>query len=285
MKTITNAKWYKRVTSFLLDVFFVNFIRTFLLQLIIFSKKRMIVIKDFFSEFDEIFGRIDITRIKNHHVRFIVNSPVFIYFLWALFAVCICGIIYNFLCSVFLNSSTLGQKMLSLKVVDAKNGEKPSIFKLLIRSILVPLPMVLTFLLVLFQMLSFVNFHIYAPKRNLVVVSMINLTKITNPYLIAVVLIIFVLFWYDIYYITDGLIMSDILSGTRVISSKFLSLDVAENEKNKDFVYFGDKFLDGLEKINAYLFGKVKLSFLYIKDKIKGKFKTLDRGEDDNGKS
>ena len=285
MKTTTNAKWYRRVIGFLLDMFFVNFIRTLLLQLIIFSKKRIVTINNFYSEFNEIFGRVDITKIKNHHVRYVVNSPVFVYFLWALFVACVCGMIYNFLCLVFLNSSTLGQKILSLKVVDAKNNEKPSIFKLLVKSILIPLPMVIIFLLIVFQMLSFINFHIYAPRRNLVVISMINLTKITNPYLIAVVLIIFMLFWYDIYYITDGLIMSDILSGTKVINSKFLSLDVTENEKNKDFVYFGDKFLDGLEKINTYLFDKVKLSFLYIRDKVKGKFRTLDKKEDDSGKN
>lgn len=280
MEITVNAKWYKRVISFLLDVFFVNFIRTFLIQILIFSKKRIVIIKEFYTNFNEIFGRVDITKIKDHHIRYVVNNPVFIYFLWTLFIMCISGIIYDFLCTTLLNSSTIGQKILSLKVVNSKNNEKPNILKLFIRSVLVPLPIMIIFLLVIFQILSFINFHIYAPRRNFIVISIINFTKITNPYLIAVALIIFVLFWYDIYYITDGLIMSDILSGTRVVNSKFLSLNVFENVNNKDFVYFGDKLLDWLEKINSYLFDKVKLSLMYIRDKFKGKFKTLKKNKD-----
>lgn len=277
MEIISNAKWYKRVISFLLDVFFVNFIRTLLIQILVFSKNRAENIKDFYAEFNNLFGHIDITKIKDRHIRYVVNNPIFIYFLWILFIICVSGIIYGFLCTVFLNSSTLGQKILSLKVVNSKNNEKPNVLKLLIRSILVPLPMIIVFFLVLFQMLSFINFHVYAPRRNIIVISMINFTKIIDPYVIAVVLIVFVLFWYDIYYITNGLIMSDILSGTRVINSKFLSLEVSKNENSKDFVYFGDKILDGLEKVNGYLFSKVKLSIAYIKDKFKDKFKTFKK--------
>ena len=284
MEIMNNAKWYRRVISFLLDVFFVNFIKTLLIQIFVFSKKRLEIMNNFYIEFNDLFGHIDIRKVKDYHVRFVVNNPVFNYFLWALFIMCITGIMYDFFCTVFLNSSTLGQKIMSLKVVNSKDNNKPGALKLFIRSILVSLPIIIIFLLIIFQLLSFLNFHVYAPKRNFIVITMIKFTKLTDPYVIAVALIIFILFWYDIYYITDGLIMSDILSGTRVVNSKFQSFDITANENNKDFVYFGDKFLNSLEKINIYLFDKVKLSITYIKDKIGGKFKTLKKDETNHKK-
>lgn len=263
----SNAKGYKRVISFLIDIFFVNFLKTVFLQTFVLSRKKLIIIQEFFYNFKELFGNIEITKLKDFHIRYIVTNQVFNYFLLAILILCITGILYDFLCTLILNSSTIGQKIMSLKVVNAKNNEKPITLKLFIRAFLVPLPIIIAFLLIIFQFLFLINFHLYAPKNSIILKIIIKMVSWSNPYILAIILIFFILFWYNIYYLTNRLILSDILSGTRVISTKFKSFS-KKNQNEKDIVYFGDKFLSNLERINAYLFNILKNWIKYIKEKI-----------------
>lgn len=262
-----NAKGYKRVISFLIDIFFVNFLKTIFLQIFVLSKRKLIIIQEFFYNFKELFGTVEITKLKDFHIRYIVTNQVFSYFLLALLILCITGILYDFLCTLLLNSSTLGQKIMSLKVVNAKNNEKPNALKLFIRAILIPLPLITAFLLIIFQFLFLVNFHLYAPKSSIILKIIIKMVNWSNPYILAIIIIFFILFWYNIYYLTNRLILSDIISGTRVVSTKFKSFS-KENQNEKDIVYFGDKFLNNLERINAYLFNILKNWVKYIKEKF-----------------
>lgn len=262
-----NAKGYKRVISFLIDIFFVNFLKTIFLQIFVLSKRKLIIIQEFFYNFKELFGTVEITKLKDFHIRYIVTNQVFSYFLLALLILCITGILYDFLCTLLLNSSTLGQKIMSLKVVNAKNNEKPNALKLFIRAILIPLPLITAFLLIIFQFLFLVNFHLYAPKSSIILKIIIKMVSWSNPYILAIIIIFFILFWYNIYYLTNRLILSDIISGTRVVSTKFKSFS-KENQNEKDIVYFGDKFLNNLERINAYLFNILKNWVKYIKEKF-----------------
>lgn len=262
-----NAKGYKRVISFLIDIFFVNFLKTIFLQIFVLSKRKLIIIQEFFYNFKELFGTVEITKLKDFHIRYIVTNQVFSYFLLALLILCITGILYDFLCTLLLNSSTLGQKIMSLKVVNAKNNEKPNALKLFIRAILIPLPLITAFLLIIFQFLFLVNFHLYAPKSSIILKIIIKMVNWSNPYILAIIIIFFILFWYNIYYLTNRLILSDIISGTRVVSTKFKSFS-KENQNEKDIVYFGDKFLNNLERINAYLFNILKNWVKSIKEKF-----------------
>lgn len=262
-----NAKGYKRVISFLIDILFVNFFKTVFLQIFVLSRKKLIIIQEFFYNFKELFGNIEITRLKDFHIRYIVTNQVFSYFLIAILILCTTGILYDFLCTLILNSSTIGQKIMSLKVVNAKNNEKPSTLKLLIRAILVPLPIIIAFLLIIFQFLFLINFHLYAPKNSIILKIIIKIVSWSNPYILAIILIFFILFWYNIYYLTNRLILSDILSGTRVVNTKFKYFS-KNNQNEKDIVYFGDKLLSNLERINIYLVNVLKNWIKYIKEKI-----------------
>ncbi|MDR1425418.1 MAG: RDD family protein [Rickettsiales bacterium] len=271
-ETNCNARGYKRIISFVLDVFFVNFIKTLLIQLLILSRPKIIQLQEFWNNFVELFGKVSIVEIKDYHLRYIVNnSRIFNYIFTALLIISFSGVIYTFLSTVFLNEATLGQRIMSLRVVDRKdNGKKPGILKLLARSILVPLPLTNTVLFLVSFGLHFLNFQLYAPENNWQITAMVKLTNLAEHlYIIGTILCFFAVFWYGVYYLTNRLIFSDILSGTRVIEIDKYGIPQG-NTTDKDFVYFGDKFIGLLEKLNMFLLGLLKKAFHYIGAKFKG---------------
>lgn len=255
--------------SFLIDSIFVNFLKSLLIQVLILTKKNVTLIEEFTENFKDMFGSVTLTKLKDYHIRYIATNRVFTFFVLTVLIMCVGGIIYDFLCTLLWNSSTIGQKIMSLKVVNRRNNERPNALKLLLRALLVPLPLITIFLMIIFQFLSFINFHNYAPRSTLLLRIMISLTVLTNPYLLATILAFFAVFWYNSYYLTDRLIFSDILSGTRVISTKFHSL-AENNEEEKDMVYFGDKLLTALERLNRYLFGILKNWCGFLREKFLG---------------
>lgn len=264
-----NARAFKRILSFFIDYFFINVLLAFVVQWFIFTNKNIAKINNSINEFKTLFGSIGLTDIKDHHIRFIVNSPMFSSFICSLLLTFLMAIIYNFVSCLLLNSSTIGQKLLSLRVVNIKNDEKPSKFKLLLRSILVNLPFMIIYIMVICQMLYLVNFHLYAPINGFTTWFLVSMTKISNIYTIGIILVFFFFFWFNIYYITNRLILSDILSRTRVVNSQII--DIKNNTEQKDFTYYVDKIFDGIEKLNKILMDKVKKWIEYLKNKFNKK--------------
>ncbi|MDR2077598.1 MAG: RDD family protein [Rickettsiales bacterium] len=265
----TNARSHKRVLGFFIDIFFVNFLKTFLIQIFVLSRSKIVVIQEFLDNFENLFGKVELAKLKDHHIRYIVNnSTIFDSLFYVVVIMSFTGMLYNFICTFFLNSSTFGQKILSLKVVDAKKDKKPGFVQLLIRAILVPFPLVMVFLFFVLACLFFINFHIYAPPVNWKVLLLIKLAKLTEyQYVATTILVFFIIFWYNTYYLTNRLIFTDILSLTRVIETKGRSIS---GKNNKDFVYFGDKFLGLIEKFNNFLIRLLRGALHYLKDKFSG---------------
>lgn len=261
-----NAKAFKRVLSFFIDYFFINILVAFGVQKLVFTKKNLESINNTIGEFKTLFGPVGVSDIKDQHIRFIVNSSVFDCFLYSLLLTFLFAILYNFLSYVFLNSSTVGQKLLSLRVVNMKNDEKPNKLKMLLKSILVQFPFMLIYIMVICQMLYLINFHLYAPMKNIGTIFMINMTKISNIYTIGIVLVFFFFFWFNIYYITDKLILSDIISRTRVVNSKIIDIN---NTNKKDITFYVDKMFDVVEKVNSTLMLWLKKWINYLKSKFK----------------
>ncbi|MDR3078819.1 MAG: RDD family protein [Rickettsiales bacterium] len=270
-KTGSNARGYRRILSFILDVFFVNFIKSLLTQLFIFSRSNIVRMQEFMNNFRELFGTVDLTRLKDFHIRYIANnSKIFEYIFYVLLIVSLSGVVYSFLCTVFLNSATFGQKIMSLKVVDAKRREKPSAPKLFLRSVVAPLPMTFTFLIFVSFGLGFLNFHLYVPENSWPIIMLCRLTDLSSHYyLLATLLAFFMIFWYGLYYISDRLIFSDFISSTRVIEVSKYGENLGSTDR--DFVYFGDKLIGLLERANVFLFGLLRKAIGYLGSKFRGR--------------
>lgn len=264
-----NARAFKRILSFFIDYFFINVLLAFTVQLFVFTDNNITKINTSIAEFKTLFGSIALTDIKDYHIRFIVNSPIFSSFMYSLLLTFLMAIVYNFVSCLLLNSSTIGQKLLSLRVVNIKNDEKPSKFRLLLRSFLVNLPFMVIYVMIICQMLYLVNFHLYAPVNSFGTWFLVSMTKISNIYTIGIALVFFFFFWFNIYYIANRLILSDILSRTRVVNSYII--DIKNNVEQKDTIYYVDKIFDGIEKLNNILAEKAKQWIEYLKNKFNKK--------------
>lgn len=255
-----NAKSTKRIWGFAIDIFFSNFFRMLFLQTFVLAEKNIKKYNDFLANFKETFGSVSFFEARDYHIRYFVESDVFSYFVRFLIIFLFTGVLYNLICYVFLGS-TLGQKFLSLKLVNIKDDNKPNIFKAIFKAVLVPLPFIMVFVLSSFTVLYLIKFHIYAPTNNSFAAYIIaKVVKISNPFTAALAAVFFALFWYGFYYLNSkGLLLSDVISRTRVIDvKKKTTLDLLINknsssEESKDFVYVLDKALANVERFNRYL--------------------------------
>ena len=244
-----NAGCFKRMFGFFIDSMLITIITTLFTRIFVFTKSNIEAIKESNEEFDLLFGKVTIAGIKDYHIRYIAESPFYKSFVTILILSVIIAILYNFLSYIFLNSSTLGQKIFSLKVVNLRNDEKPSILKLFIRSILVQFPGKLLCFMIIGVCLYFINFHLYAPRDGFFNNLMIAVTSVSNIYTIGAAVFVLFLFWYDIYFITNRLILSDILSGTRVVEKG--ASEIVGNVNT--FTSVMDGVLAYLEKFNNCL--------------------------------
>ena len=247
-----NAGCFKRMFGFFIDSILITIITTLFTRIFVFTKSNIEAINESAEEFGLLFGKVNIAGIKDYHIRYIAESPFYKSFVTILILSVIIAVLYNFLSYIFLNSSTLGQKIFSLKVVNLRNDEKPSILKLFIKSILVQFPGKLVYFMIIGQFLYFINFHLYAPRDGFFNNLMIAVTSISNIYTIGATIFVLFLFWYDIYFITNRLILSDILSGTRVVRVS----EVINNTNT--FTSAMDGILAYMERFNAYLRGILK---------------------------
>lgn len=231
----------------------------------IFVSSRIANINSTKQEFVNVFGNVNISDIEDYHIRFIVNSPIYDTFILYIYYIIIVAVLYNFLSYLFFGS-TLGQKLLSLKVVNINNDNKPNCFKLFLKAILVQFPIKLIYLMIIGQLLYLVNFHKYAPIDGISTEILVNITSISNIYTIGLALFMFLLFWYDIYFITDKLILSDLISRTRVIEAKKYNFNKQEVLVEKsNFTSIVDWILDGLYKVNTSLKNTLKKWINYLK--------------------
>lgn len=257
-KISINAGSTKRIVAFAVDIFFSNFIRMFLLQILIFTEYNIVKIKSFKVNFNQLFGDVNFSAIKDYHIRYFVENEVFNFFADGIFVFCLTGIIYNFLCYLFFNG-TIGQRICSLRLVNLKDGENASIIKKLIKAIYGPLPFLSVFILLSFTFLYLINFHIYAPVNESFSAHIIAaVVSISNPYTAGLVAVFFGLFWYGFYFLNNNkLILGDILSGTKVIDErKRRDIDLILNKttslEDKDFVYYAEKIMSKLGSLKSF---------------------------------
>jgi hypothetical protein len=245
----STAGMHLRLASFMLDVVFANFFRSLLLQIFVFTQKQFLFWQEFFHSFKDLFGQVNPLELKDYHLRYLVgNEHMVTTALQAFLILAFTGIFYTFFSSLLLGNATPGQKIMSLHLVRLGDGEKPKIWQLLLRSILLPIPFEAIFLGFCVYPLFLVNFHLYAPRNHWFVRFLVGVVEVSTNYWILVALVTIFMLWYSIYYFTNGLLPSDLGSYTRVIRFRNRAAPNA-----KGLIYVGDKLLSYLERFNAFL--------------------------------
>jgi uncharacterized RDD family membrane protein YckC len=275
-----NAKATTRVISFIVDCFFANIIRT-ITQVIFITKENLQEYRKAIQQFKNIFPNFRIVYIEDYHVFYFTSTaPIYNTILKITITVLFSGIVYNILSYLCLNKRTLGQRLMGIKVVNINDDETPSFYKLLLKSILTPLPFIMTTVVVFCSIINIFGIH-GIMLSNTIFLKIIKMgASFFNPLVAGFVVFCFVMFWFNIYFLTDKLILGDILSRTRVVDKEqiFKTIIVENNGKQeirvetkseKSFIVaFGDKAIEKIEKFNEFLKRKNKQIIKYLKDKI-----------------
>lgn len=267
-KQLYNAKATKRILAFLIDMFIVNILRSFI-QTFAIPQKLLLKSMNAWQQFRDIYPNAKLSALRGYHFDFIINSAIYESLLRWLIVCIFTGIVYNIICYL-LAKRTIGEKCMSLQVVNINNEEKPSGFRLVLRGILRSLPLIIISNLILFQMLFMIDFQILAPKTLKSVRILSALVSFSNPYIVLFIAFLLMMLWYNIYCITPRYIATDVLSLTRVIDMKLF----IENEKLKQksiLIKWGEGVIAVMEKINTFLTNTLKKTINYIKSGGKNK--------------
>lgn len=268
----TNGGFIKRFLSLFVDTMICNFFRILILQLI-FSLRSKVIFLNFFNEFDKVFPNFEIMQLKDYHLRFITSNLAFKEFMILIFVGSLVGFLYNFICYLLLKNATIGQKILSLKVInngENKGEEKLNIFQKISKAILISLPLVLFFDMFLLILFNGLEFYRYIPQNSLFMVFSTNFIKFSNPINIVILSLIIILFWLNLYFFSNKFFLHDILTRTRVVDkeSAFYKLEQGNNIntiKEKDVVDRIEEFFNFTKKVNKKIFGFIKQIFSKIK--------------------
>ena len=226
-KQLYNANAMKRIIAFLIDMFIINILRSFVQSFII-PQKMLLKSMNAWQQFRDIYPNAKLSALRSYHFDFIINSAIYESLLRWLVVCIFTGIVYNVICYL-LTKKTIGEKCMSLRVVNIKDDERPNRFKLILRGILRSIPLIVVSNLMLFQMLFMIDFQVLAPKTLKSVRILSALVSFSNPYIVLFIALLLLMLWYNIYFITPRYIATDVLSLTRVIDEKLY----IENEKTK----------------------------------------------------
>jgi hypothetical protein len=275
---LENASATVRITSFIFDVFFANILRA-ILQTVFITREDLSNYKKSIEQFMSLFPEFKMSEISDYHVFFFTNnSELFGGFLKIFCIFLFSGIIYNVI-SYLISRKTLGQKIASLRVKNINDENDPKMYKLMIRSFLTPLPFILINCLFLGSVLNMFNIHkmMLRDRFSLKVIALI--IRISNPFTAGFIAFVLWLFWYNLYFLTNRMILLDFISFTRVVDNNFMikARDIDNDAKltrNASFVVeLGDKLVGNIEKVDNILSKKLSQMLQFLKLKIMGRKK------------
>ncbi|MDR0571788.1 MAG: RDD family protein [Rickettsiales bacterium] len=269
-----NAPVTVRILSFIVDVFFANILRT-ILQSIFVTRQDILNCRKAIEQFASLFPEFKMSEISDYHVFFFTNNKelfggflkVFCIFLFS-------GIIYNVI-SYLISKKTIGQKLASLRVKNIGDENEPRMYKLMIRSFLTPLPFIVINCLFLGSILNMFGVHKVMLRDRFSLSVLAFIIRISNPFVAGFIAFVFWLFWYNLYFLTNRMILVDFVSCTRVIDKNFtLKLTKDTNGKTELVkeaslvVEVGDKLVSNIEKVDNILKQKLLQVLQFLKSKI-----------------
>ena len=260
-----NANAHKRIIAFLIDAFLTSFLRV-ILQLIFIPLSLQKEYRTAIKKFTEMFPQITIRTVSSIHINYILTTPIYTVILRGMLLFTFTGMIYSAI-SYLVFKQTLGQKLLSLKLVNYKdNGTAVSKIQYIFKAILTPFPVIWFAHSLFFFVLYLFNFHMLIPANRLSLKIITFFVKYSNPFILMTIATVFLLFWYGLYFITNRTILVDFITRTRIIDIR-KTKEYLMNQTGKSLVIeFGDKLIKKMETLNNYITSLNNKCFTRIKN-------------------
>ena len=260
-----NAGAHKRILAFLIDAFFASFLRV-LLQLIFIPLSLQKEYRTALEKFTELFPQVTMKTVSSIHINYVLTTPIYTVFLRGMLLFTFTGMCYSLISYLFFNK-TIGQKLLSLKVVNFKDSEtKVAKIKYILKAILTPVPVIWLAHSIFYFMLYLLNFHLLIQTDRISIKIIAFFVKYANPFILMTVGVFFLLFWYGLYFITEKKILVDFLTMTRVIDIRKTKEYMMNNNSNSFVIEFGDKIIKKMEILNSYITNLNSKCFTRIKN-------------------
>jgi hypothetical protein len=278
---LENASALVRIISFAIDLFFASIVRA-IVQIIFISEGELVEYRKALDQFRIMFPAFKMNEISDHHVFFFTNTAV-IYdmFLKIGLIFLVSGVAYNIFSYLAFKRRTIGQRLTSLEVVNIDNDKTPSFYKFILKSILTPLPFILTVGMLFCSVLNMFGIHRLIIANTFPLRILRTMVGMSNPIVVVFIAFIFFTLWFSVYFLLNRLILSDIFSRTRVVYKDTLIKTMITNENGEEevkiesggnevwIVEWGDAIIGYLGKFNDILKQKNKEIIQYLKNKVK----------------
>lgn len=249
-----NATMFRRGFTFIIDTMFSNIIRVLLLNILIFTRGRDIIM-EFLNKFKTNFPDFTLGQLQDFHIRFIANDKAFNEIFYILCIILFSGIIYNLICYFIFKTATIGQKITGLRIIQNNDARSEmSVIQKIARSILNPLPYILGTILFFFFFINTFGFTNFMPRDTLIQKIVYSVSYISNIYVLTYYFVFIIFVWMNVYVISNRFFPHDIITKTRTVDKYDLVEDIEAITKEKDLVDRIDEFVPFFKTL--FNFGK-----------------------------
>lgn len=262
----TNANIFKRWLSFAIDLMFSNVVRIVLVKLFLMFNGDIII--KFFDNFAKFFTDFDFNNLKDYQVRYIVRDPAFDKMFYLFLIVMFSGIVYNLLCYFIFKRQTIGQKIMKLEVVNnsAENKDMNFVQKIF-RSILSPLPYIITSIMLFCATFNIVGFYKYMQRNTLIRLITYYSFSFVDLYVLGAFIILVIFIWLNVYFVSNRFLLHDIMTHTRVVDKKLL-LKYDDNNIDESVVNMVDGVLPFFKNAKNKVFDFTNKCFYNLKQRF-----------------
>jgi hypothetical protein len=277
---LENASAIARVMSFAIDLFLASVVRA-VIQIIFISEGELREYKKALDQFRILFPTFKMNEISDYHVFFFTNTAaIYDMFLKVGLIFSISGVAYNIFSYLAFRRRTIGQRLTSLETININDDKTPRFYKFILKSILTPLPFVLTVGMLLCSALNMFGIHKLIIANTLSLRILRTIISVSNPVAVVFMAFIFFMLWFSVYFLLNKLILSDILSRTRVVYKDTFIKTIFVNENGEKevkmesresgawIVEWGDAIINYINKFNNFLKQENKRIIQYLRNKI-----------------
>ncbi len=256
----TNAGLIKRSLALCMDMMCAGFFRAIILQIVFFTRSRAIFL-DFFEKFDTAYPGFNLAKIHDYEALYITSSRAFREFLLLIIIGSCVGFIYNLFNFVFFKDGTIGQRIMSLKVVNNRDDsqEKLAKWQIVLKSFLSSVVFVIFFDIVLFSGFNFLKLGKYTHTSSKFIsffAKVINVSNVYNAFLYSMFII---LFWFNLFFFSNRFFLHDIITCTRVVDTQSVYFSKDATSISDGFINMFDRTLNIVKRLWKRCFGSKDL--------------------------